>query len=78
MIPMGVDAAVGYEPDQMEGVIFRMQKAFLQNGVFRQRAVFCVAGNARQFLIHHAAGADIRMAHFGISHLAVGQTDRFP
>ena len=33
--------------------------------------------DARQILHHHAAGADIEMADFGIAHLAVGQADVF-
>src|SRR5579863_7208786 len=31
--------------------------------------------DARQVLQHHAAGADIEMADFGIAHLAAGQAD---
>ncbi|MNV82321.1 hypothetical protein D3C71_1760470 [compost metagenome] len=34
--------------------------------------------DAREVLVHHAAGAEVHVAHFGVAHLPLGQADGGP
>ena len=46
-----------------------------QGRVGKEVSGFDRAVNSREFLIHHAACADIQMAYFGVAHLPLGQAD---
>ena len=77
MILMRMHAARRDQAEQMAGAAARFE--LLDEIDERRRARDLAAGDrgadARQILHHHAAGADIEMADFGIAHLAVGQAD---
>jgi len=55
---------------------FRLVDQRQQHGTARQAAILDGHINARQVLGDDAARADIHVAHFGIAHLPLGQTDR--
>ncbi len=77
---MTVHPAVGKQAHEVERRIVsldvpdRCQELF----VVKKAAVFDRFGDAGEFLVHDAAGADVQVAYFGVAHLAVGQTDIFP
>lgn len=48
---------------------------FADGGVFEELAVADRFGHASEVLIHHAAGAQVHVADFGVAHLPVRQTD---
>ncbi len=77
VILMRVHAAGRYQPDQMTGAAAVLQ--FLDEAGEHRRLCDLAAGDGvadpRQVLHHHAAGADIEMADFGVAHLAVRQSD---
>ena len=69
-------AAVGDEADQMAratAVPGGRDQLFQGRGLGNGAVPDSVA-DARELLVHHAAGADIQMTHFRIAHLAVRQT----
>ena len=77
MILVRMNAAGRDQPNQMASAAARFE--LFDQGDERGRTLDFAAGNgfvdARQVLDHHAAGADIEMADFGIAHLAVRQAD---
>ncbi len=70
-----VDAAGRDQAQQVAGAAGRFQ--LVDQGAQRRRApdrsIGNRLGNARQVLLHHAAGADIHVADLGVAHLALGQ-----
>ncbi len=78
MVLMRMHAAGRNEAEQMRGAFALLQPGdeILERRVLRQRTVFDCRVDARQFLHHHAAGADIQMADLGIAHLSLWQADR--
>ena len=77
VILMRMHAAGRHQADEMTGAAAGFE--LLDQIDERRRARDVAAGDggvdARQVLHHHAAGADIHMADFGIAHLAVRQAD---
>ena len=45
-----------------------------QGGILEEVAVADFLGDTGQFLVDHAAGADVDVTHFGVTHLTIGQT----
>ena len=75
MAVVGVDAAVAEQAHQVQGrpVFHAVVHGGTQRLVLEEIAVCDGLGDAGQFLIHHAACADVGVSHFGVSHLPVGQ-----
>ncbi len=77
LVLMRMHAARRNEAEQVAGAAARFE--LFDQIAERRRALDVAAGDrrrdARQILHHHAAGADIEMADFGIAHLAIGQAD---
>ena len=74
---MRVHAAGRHQAEQVAGAARRLQ---LRDQVGERRrageaAVLGGLADARQFLHHHAAGADVQVADLGVAHLAVRQAD---
>ena len=75
---VAVHAAVGEQAHQMQGACrfsMRFPLAATQRGVLKEIAVCNGLGDAGQFLIHHAAGADVGVADLGVAHLSIRQAD---
>ncbi len=77
MILMRVHAAGRKQPSHMHRAFRHLD---LRNQIDKRRAMGEAAIldrhiDARQILRHHAAGADIHVADFGIAHLALRQAD---
>src|SRR2546423_4004198 len=75
MLVMAVNAAVGNQTEKMETMPARFGECFLRNLVSREfpfRDRFVDAG---QVLINDPTGAEIEMAHFGVTHLSFRQPD---
>lgn len=76
MADVAVDAAIGAEPEQMEGAALTQQpiSQLVQGRVGRQAAIAYGLADPHQLLTDDPAGANREMAHLRIAHLAVRQT----
>ena len=72
--PARVDAAVGYEADQVDALGPGERRA--QHRVRRELAILDRLIDPGQVLHHDRAGAEVQMAHLGVAHLPLGQPDR--
>ncbi len=50
-------------------------EGLLEHGIGEEVAVGDRLGDAGQILVDDATGADVQVAHLGVSHLALGQPD---
>ena len=77
VVLMRMHAAGRHQAHQMAGAAGRLQLADQLDERRRlgDAAVLDGVADARQFLHHHAAGADVEVADLGVAHLAVGQAD---
>ena len=75
VVDMGVYAAVGQQTVQMQGgTVFQAVVHGLVVGlVLEEAAILNGAADAGQILKHHAAAADVGVAHLAVAHLALGQ-----
>ena len=48
-----------------------------EHGILLQFTVFDGFVDAGKALIHHTAGAEVHVPHFGVAHLAIGQANGF-
>ncbi len=80
MIFMAVDAARRQQAHQVYGLVIgnSLVDGVAKGLILLEIAIFEIFVDARQALIHHAAGAEIHMAHFGVTHLALGQANKHP
>ena len=76
VVDMGVYAAVGQQAVQMQGgTVFQAVVHSLVVGlVLEEAAILNGAADAGQILKHHAAAADVGVAHLAVAHLPCGQT----
>ena len=76
MLDVGVDAAVGQKPVQVQaGALFQaVVHGLVVGGVFKEAAVVDGPGDPGQILEHHPAAADVGVAHLAVAHLPGGQT----
>ncbi len=74
-----VNAAVRRQAHKMNvrALLLGVLESLHDLGIFEDRAVGARAVDLHQILIHHAARADIEVAHLRVAHLTVGQTDVF-
>src|SRR6266566_6763056 len=72
---MAVNTTIGNQPEQVKPMATRVGKSFPQRGVARQFAFRYGLVNSRQILINDPAGSQVKMANFGVAHLALRQTD---
>jgi hypothetical protein len=72
-----VDSAVGEQADEMEGSSFlaREVDGVGECGIGEEAAIGDGSVNAGHVHAHDASRAEIEMAHFGVAHLAVRQTN---
>ena len=77
VILMRVHTARRHQAQQMAGATRRLhfRDQFGQRRRARETAILGSLTDARQFLHHHPAGADIQMADLRIAHLALRQAD---
>ena len=77
VILVAVNAAIGQQAHEVHG--FAGSDGFIHSGadgrVLEELAVADRFGHAGEVLIHHAAGAEVHVADFGVAHLAVRQAD---
>ena len=66
-----MNATIGNQPEQVKPVAARVGKSFPQYGVGRQFAVRYGLVNSRQILINDPASSQVKMANFGVAHLAL-------
>ena len=74
MIHVGVDAAVGDEPEQVD--VLASLECPDERRVLEERAVLDRLVDAHQVLEEHAARADRQVPDLGVAHLAVREADR--
>ena len=74
---MAVNTTIRQQTHQMQSrtMLFAVGNRFLQFRNGRKTAFFHGFGNTSQFLIYNTACTDIRVANFGVAHLASWQTD---
>ncbi len=73
---LGVDATVGYEADEVEGVAAVGDvHGFEEGGVGEELAGVDGVVDAGDVHADDAAGAEVEVADFAVAHLAVGQAD---
>ncbi len=76
VIHVAVYAAVGHQAHQVElataflGAGHRIQESLIGKKI----SIVDSLADTSEFLIHDAARTDVEMAHFGVTHLALGQT----
>ena len=77
MVLVRVHAAGRDQADQVAGAAGLLQRVDQrgEGGRLGDAAVRDGVADAHQFLLHHAAGADIQVADLGVAHLAVRQSD---
>ena len=70
-------AALRYQPHEMKPstCFFSPIKSRLQHRLIGKRACFDCTVDAQQVLVDNAACPDVHVAHFAVTHLAVGQSD---
>ncbi len=74
---VGMDPAVGKEPHQVKltAPFLRPGQGVGQDGVREEIAIIDAFSDPGQILIDDPSGAEVEMADFRISHLALGQPD---
>ena len=74
---VGMHPAVGEKPHEVQFAarFFALGRAVGQDGVAEEIAIIDAFSDPGEILIDDAAGADVEMADFRISHLALGQPD---
>ena len=75
MIEMGVDAAIGNQPDEVEAFTGGGGEGVLQGFVPGEGTIADGQVNAGEFLVHDATGPEVEVPHFGVSHLSFGEAD---
>ena len=75
MFKVGVDAAVGNEPDEMEALACGGRDGLFENLVFGQGAVADRKVDAGKFLIDDATGTEVEVSNLGIPHLSFRQAN---
>ena len=77
VVLMRMHAARRHQAHQVAGAARRLQLAdqLEERRRLGEAAVLDGVADARQFLHHHAAGADVQVADLGVAHLAVRQAD---
>ena len=74
---MAVNATLRQQAQNMHGLA--IGDGFVDGGakgrVFEKLAVADRLGDTGEVLLHHAAGAEVHVADFGVAHLPVRQTD---
>ena len=81
VLPAGVHAAVGDQPEQVQAAARAAPGAVAgveQRRVFEEAAVGDRVVDPRQVLLDDRPGAEVEMADLGVAHLPVGQPDVAP
>ena len=73
---VAVHTAVGQKAHEVQGgaPLLAVGHGLQIGGVLEERAAFNVTADVGQVLEHHAAGADVGVAHLAVAHLPLGQT----
>ena len=75
---VGVHAAVGQQAHKVQRRtrLLRSFDGLVDDLVFADGAITARQVDARELLVHHAAGADVQVPHFGVAHLPGRQAHR--
>ena len=74
VVDVRVHPAIGEQANEVQGLVVDhgVLQRFRQGGHLAQLALAHGPADAHQFLVDHAAGADVHVAHFGVAHLSFG------